>query len=51
MAEIDFEGGARGGKGEIDRGTPLGLVKAGDGEETGLIGDDELDCVDNDTGA
>ena len=48
VAELDFEGGARGGKGEIDRGTPLGLVNAGDGEEPGLIGDEELDCVDND---
>ena len=49
MAELDFEGGARGGKGEMERGTPLGLVNAGDGKEPGLIGDEELDCVDIDT--
>ena len=44
MAVCVFGGGASGGNGDTESGTPLGDVKAGDG--TGLIGDDELDWVD-----
>ena len=39
-----FEGGARGGNGVMESGTPLGDINPGDG--VGLIGDEALDCVD-----